>query len=130
VTTLPEFLLARIAEDHARAEMDGANAYAGFMYGLAGWKPEAPAWAYTAVQLREVDHAARVLAECESKRRIVELHRNRSYPQPVNPSDGPAYTEEELCCDVCGWAEYACDTLRLLAHPYAEHPDFRPEWRA
>jgi hypothetical protein len=29
-----------------------------------------------------------------------------------------------VCQDSCGW-----DTLRLLALPYADHPDFREEWR-
>jgi hypothetical protein len=24
---------------------------------------------------------------------------------------------------------YPCDTLKLLALPYADHPDYRDEWR-
>jgi hypothetical protein len=47
---------------------------------------------------------ARVLAECEAKRRIVEMH---------------AYQEEH----------FTPDELRALALPYADHPDYREEWR-
>lgn len=68
----------------------------------------------------------RVLAECEAKRRIVELHHS------VN--DGDCAT-----CIVPGWgypthggnqpALLPCITLRLLTLPYASHPDYREEWR-
>ena len=74
---------------------------------------------------------ARVLAECEAKRRIMEAH-------PMGPgADGSwNYTEVVGCltCVSCGVDGEAiidagpCPTLRALAAPYAEHPDFRPEW--
>ena len=87
--TLTEFLLARIAED----ERDADNAYQ---------------WGTT----RKVDgylsggyesRAARVLAECYAKRRIV--------------------TEARASDTALG-----DEVLRLLAFTYAEHPDYRAEF--
>lgn len=51
---------------------------------------------------------ARVLTECASKRQIVELHSTPEERRTGQP----------------------CTTLRLLALPYAEHPDYRVEWSA
>ena len=48
---------------------------------------------------------ARVLAECEAKRRIVGHFVNEWEPDPIN------------------------DVLRFLTLPYADHPDYRGEWR-
>lgn len=50
----------------------------------------------------------RVLAECEAKRRIVDRYSG---------------------CDDCGAGDDPCDALRFLALPYADHPDYRKEWR-
>jgi hypothetical protein len=50
--------------------------------------------------------------ECEAKRRIVELHR----------------AKDNGFCTHCNW-KWPCVTLRLLALPYADHPDYQPEWR-
>lgn len=62
---------------------------------------------------------ARVLAECEAKRRIVEEH--------------GAKGELHRYCQTCGGTDYPvdwpCDTLRLLALPYASHPDYDPAWQ-
>jgi hypothetical protein len=89
--TLTEFLLARIAEDERAANADWSN---------LGYDP------------------ARVLAECEAKRRILDLHRSG-----------------EVCDPCSGWLgtdpAADCPTLRLLALPYADHPDYRAaEWKA
>jgi hypothetical protein len=51
---------------------------------------------------------ARVLAEVEAKRRIVEHH---------SPDDNWSYGEP-------------CTTLHLLALPYSDHPDYHEDWRA
>ncbi|MGZ4524215.1 MAG: DUF6221 family protein, partial [Mycobacteriaceae bacterium] len=57
---------------------------------------------------------ARVLAECEAKRRIVERYRVCE----------PNYDEgNRLETRVLDW------TMRLLALPYADHPDYDPAWR-
>ncbi|BFP50005.1 hypothetical protein KCMC57_63730 (plasmid) [Kitasatospora sp. CMC57] len=72
---------------------------------------------------------ARVLAEVDAKRRIIDEHADdfgdcRVCADPATSSD-----------DVDGnrdWSRTAkpspCQTLRLLALPYAGHPDYRPEW--
>ncbi|MCT9092817.1 DUF6221 family protein [Streptomyces sp. ASQP_92] len=58
---------------------------------------------------------ARVLADIEAKRQILDLH-------VAEPGQHP---------DFCGHDkhELPCPTLRLLALPYADHPDYREEWR-
>jgi hypothetical protein len=57
---------------------------------------------------------ARVLADVEAKRRIV---REATYwsvdARPISPNA----------------RQFAGDTLRLLALPFAGHPDYREEWR-
>jgi hypothetical protein len=63
---------------------------------------------------------ARVLAECEAKRRIVDLHR----AVPVAPG------RRELTCVEDGALTWPCPTLRFLAAPYADHSDYCVEWRA
>jgi hypothetical protein len=71
---------------------------------------------------------ARVLAEVKAKRRLVEEHK------PARPHYLP---RRELGCVTCStaqaWDEKAneanCLTLRLLALPYADYPDYREEWR-
>jgi hypothetical protein len=65
---------------------------------------------------------ARVLAEVDAKRQMLELH--HSIELPTEMLDACAE------CEVTGvYPEYPCRTLRLLALPYAEHPDYREEWR-
>lgn len=117
---LTEFLLARIAEDAAVARaadqhgpiwQDGGpgaiedartvvasdGALRGSGRGVAEVErhalPHVLTWA-----------PARVLAECASKRRIVEL------------ADDP------------GW-DLPTEVLRLLAQPYADHHEYHEEWK-
>lgn len=62
---------------------------------------------------------ARVLAECEAKRRVVELHSGKApWCGWTQGGDG-----------VHGEGEDACDTLLTLAQPYADHEDFQEAWR-
>ncbi|MEU4967752.1 DUF6221 family protein [Streptomyces smyrnaeus] len=72
---------------------------------------------------------ARVLAEVEAKRRIVDVHHVVGGWQDEDLNDhGPGCEEcghSEEYSDRGGW----CETLRLLALPYAAHPDYREEWR-
>lgn len=64
----------------------------------------------------------RVLAEVDTKRRIVKVHfRRRSYDWD---EPGVIGFECAQCCD-----RFPCTTLRLLALPYADHPYYKPEWR-
>lgn len=108
--TLTEFLLARIAEDEAAALRlcPGRNAANGH-WRRGSLQDEA----VRAIDPLDADHVlrhdpARVLAECEAKRRIVEL--NATKP-------GRKTTFRRLL------------TLQTLALPYADHPDYRQEWK-
>jgi hypothetical protein len=114
---LAGFLLARIAEDEDAVRQITAAADADY---AARWSLPASATVdvgddsfYTGDR-RLAQHIARhdparVLADCDAKRRIVKLH---------------AVTTSGDCvaCD----QQY--DVLRLLASPYADHPDYRSEW--
>ena len=114
--TLTEFLLARIAEDEAAANVAHR---------------ESP---------------ARVLAECEAKRRIVEFHKSWPVlvqtPVTFEPVDGTdpghytfratqqiAWTTEQEYRERFGDEPPAGPVLRHLAAVYADHPDYREEWR-
>ena len=96
VSDVTQFLLARIAEDYADA--------------MSGWRWKAlPAGEYERLQ-------ARVLRECEAKRRIVsqwDLTFSEESGEPLG-GQGP---------------ETQWDTLRVLASVYAHHPDYREEWK-
>jgi hypothetical protein len=121
MTSLAKFLLARIAEDEIgprkwlERQRERTNAL------MAAGEP-------VPLNYRPADDIAvdtwvlvprRVLAECEAKRRIVEMHwdTDPSCARCANPDD--EMTNEP----------WPCQTLRLLALPYADHPDFQPEWR-
>lgn len=129
--TLAGFLLARIAEDEAAAravppldhnfDMGGNRQDERFVFGrtlpssadgMGNWsKHRGPE---TEAHFSRHD-PARVLAECEAKRRIVEHCTWHSTVDGIDYRDfyGPEYET----------------TVRLLALPYADHPDYRDEWR-
>jgi len=68
---------------------------------------------------------ARVLAEVEAKRRILDLHHG---DWPYDPEDGPgdySWTEQ---CQGC-YKPAPCPTVCLLALPYADRPGYQEEWR-
>lgn len=89
--TLTEFLLARIAEDEAAAERVLLDYGGGDLESLE----------------------ARVLAECEAKRRIVDR-----------------YSDDAIWPDYQGGYESATeDAVRDLAAVYADHPDYDDAWR-
>ena len=130
--TVVEFLLARIAEDEAMYR-DVAGCYVGEAWAPFGWG-------------HEIDlNAERGLAECEAKRRIIEWH--QAWPILVDaPAGFDAYAEglqsatlrmtrhiawmtEQEYRDRFGSEPPTGPVLRLLALPYAGHPDYRQEWR-
>jgi len=73
-----------------------------------------------------------VLADVAAKRRLLAGH---GPGRVVDESDGrwasdpdswdPPWTK----CTGHEWAAYPCELLRLLALPYAGHPDYRKEWK-
>ena len=100
LVTLTDFILARIAEDEAWARIEGAAYLRAHDPSALVDEPKTPAL------------FPRVLAECEAKRRIVE--EALSAP-PTSQFDGVR--------------ESGAWTLRALAAIYADHPDYRGEWR-
>jgi len=101
--TLTEFLLARVEEDAAEARADLATAGEA---GTPGWSP------------------ARVLAECDAKRRIVEL------AYEATGLDMTVDLDRHVTARADSGVEFVGERiLRALALPYVEHPDFVPAWR-
>lgn len=116
---LAEFLLARIGEDEAVARVATGGPWFAVASGVEG--------AGTVLHDSHILHndanhitrhdPARVLAECEAKRRIMSLF-------------APTLADE-LSAAAGDWNEVAWrgeQVLRYLALPYADHPDYRGEW--
>lgn len=103
VLSLSEFLLARINDDEAEARRaaDGPFSITSTPYGETFGIVTAGGGDYLEEQWFAVD-PARVLAECDSKRQIVEGISGLPFENAL---------------------------LRRLALPYADHPDYRGEWK-
>ena len=127
MTTLTEFLLSRIPEDARWADeihREGCDHL-----------PPQPTFPC------DCEWPARLLAECEAKRRIVELHDHGDQAcwEMHRGVYGPGWPEGSYAVEGQAWAHPSlecvperndpCDTIRLLALPYADHPDYREEWR-
>ncbi|WP_326565092.1 DUF6221 family protein [Amycolatopsis rhabdoformis] len=68
---------------------------------------------------------ARVLAEVAAKRLIIELHQ----PDHKQRDCGTCMSRKIGYQEDWIEEEWPCKTLCLLALPYADHPDYREEWR-
>ena len=120
---LDEFLLARIAEDK-RIATDAAG-----ISGRERWTAEdAPGGTRGGAGEHVARHdPARILAECSAKRRIVLACRD------VRPDLSFLGARPRGLADFflspSDQHELAALTLALLALPYADHHDYRQEWR-
>ena len=132
--TLTEFLLQRIGEDEAAAragissQADPENGW-GLIEtrGFAGLtlSPHV-GHIHERVQGEHIIrwHPARVLAECEAKRRIVEA------ADEATGLDMQVDSEFRVGFRDTSTEPYLGDViLRALALPYADHPDYRGEWK-
>lgn len=122
--TLVEFLEARIAEDEDAAKAVNRSLWTSR---VALLQPDL--YGHIVRQ-----HPARVLAECEAKRRIVLLHEDEHACESSDAEGvnfwSTASGSERLRVDEGPWIRFeSCQTLRLLALPYAGHPDYREEFR-
>jgi predicted NAD-dependent protein-ADP-ribosyltransferase YbiA (DUF1768 family) len=75
---------------------------------------------------------ARVLRDIEARRALLALH--EPHQQPGRYSDVNDRATWMTCCSMCQVdmvqeGDWPCETLRLLALSYADHPDYRQEWR-
>lgn len=119
MTDLVAFLRARLDDDEQAASF--------FHWATADQSDVQPTWD---IEHHPVDVAlmlspARVLAEVDAKRRILDEHpiyRN-SANDPVCGTCG----QDDQTGDLIG--DWPCPTVQLLAMPYADHPDYREEWR-
>jgi hypothetical protein len=121
---LPDFLLARIAEDEAVAQAATVGPWEVRPYWFTS---NGRSWATVPdIVDEEIDaedgvhiarwDPARVLAECKAKRRIVTRYVRARALVGKHPH---AATADAALLHV----------LTELALPYADHPDYRPEWR-
>jgi hypothetical protein len=122
---LDQFLLARIAEDK-RIATDAAGAD-----GREDWTPAdvpgdgGPAGA--AAELVARYDPARVLAECAAKRKLVMACRD-ARPELAFLGTRPSGMAD-FPLSPSGPHQLAAFALAVLAMPYADHPDYRAEWR-
>jgi hypothetical protein len=101
--TLTEFLLARITEDEQQARDFGARDVV-LCEKPGPWSSEM--WETIADPAGSAYPTARVLTECEVKRWMVEM---------FGVTDYARYNDPEI--------------MRRLALIYADHEDYRDEWR-
>ena len=128
--TLTAFLLARIADDEKRASYAATQPDFDWRRDAGGW------WTGHWFHYRR-QTPARVLAECDAKRRIVELHEQKEWTAVSICSREHVHELPPILvggCAVCDQGNgrdgfVACGTLRLLALPYAGHPDYQEDWR-
>lgn len=113
--TITEFLLARIAEDENVARHPSP------MFPMVGAAHHS--WELGVNTDRDYQDStividpARVLAECEAKRLIVDLHT-------------PVDDEADGWCNRCDGDGWPCGTMAALASVYSDHPDYDEAWRA
>ena len=120
--TLTEFLLARIGEDEETAE-----------WAAEGTGDHEPGCCTYCDAARTIPNPARVLAECEAKRLIVAEHQTSTeWDDGINAC---TTCQWDIDCDAPkhdhqrGSGRFPCPTLRFLALPYADHPDYDEAWR-
>lgn len=104
VNEIAEFLLARIGEDESIARAVRGS-------GVHDERPAVKEWLALA-------NPERMMVWSDARRRIVALH------QALPSLDRPGSDE----CVECEHPE-PCPTMRLMALPFADHPDYREEWR-
>lgn len=111
------------------------------------WWPlvtEAASYVGDTIDREVADHIARhdparVLREVEAKQRLLDLHAIVHRNIGWRDDDGEVETGEIPVCGSCVpkhthylsreiVPEGPCQTLHLLALPYADHPDYQQEW--
>lgn len=138
--TLTDFLLARIAEDEARVDTipdwyctDSAR---GEGWGSRGDCPLCDGYMFDGTEtatkdamwehMEDVHRRTRMLAECDAKQAIVHLR--QALDVEVRSKARPGVKDDEV--DGLRMARFGVElAMKCLALPYADHPDYREEWR-
>ena len=131
--TLTDFLLARIAEDEAAAhrfDADLAREFGTPAESLLSSELTLAGSGYMDYPVLTVD-STRVLAECEAKRRIVEKLERRWDEADAAAEDPNLSVRERGSMNrmYSSQATGLASAVRALAEVYADHPDYREEWR-
>ena len=131
--TLTEFLTARLDEDEAEALYVTGD----YAHHATEWKCWSTGVLDTGAPWPDGSHAlgdgplvyhiirwdpARVLAEVAAKRAILERVDDQEQPLSDGHWESTGYDEYWV-------ADREPELLRLLAQPYASHPDFDPAWK-
>ncbi|MET9728696.1 DUF6221 family protein [Streptomyces zaomyceticus] len=137
------FLRARLDEDDQTARAAGAELGPDWLYDAErGWvraAREGDGIATGHQEFLDSEHGhhiarhdpARVLAEVDAKRQMVALHG----PVILRAGGGAAHFDTTRVCRSCEPPKqfpetaWPCPTLRLVALPYADHPDYQDAWR-
>lgn len=105
MSDLADFLLARIAEEEQACQAQ--------LYGRAG----------AAEQLMS---PGRLLLHCAARRNLIALHEiHVAVAGRKTMIDG----ESGSCRNARTERDFICPTLRVLALPYFDHPDYQPRWQ-
>jgi len=62
------------------------------------------------------------IARCEAELELLDLHKPGEYGECVTCHVGAQ------SCGCCGWGDFPCDTVKLLARGYQHRPGFKPSW--
>lgn len=116
--TLVEFLNARLDEDEtvARRAEESPGAYRGHAAGTA------PLWTVSAASAFGHELGPRGSVEATPGRMLLEVEAKRRIVVKCVDIFSVKWWEYEDAPDL------ACETLELLAMPYADHDDYREEW--
>lgn len=114
MTTITEFILARVAEDEATARYATTRGPIN--------ERDTEGWWFGHYQHYTRHSPERVLAECEAKRRIAALVWTQEFV--VDGEWGSGRTIEEM-----KRAGILPPALCAMAAIWADHPDYREEWR-
>jgi hypothetical protein len=119
--TLADFLLARVAEDEAAIEGTAANEFVrtGESFSARFMSYESDHTYQDSAYVDRFD-PARMLAECEAKRRIIRQYERARFAVAVTEAQEPFLRGVATGLDAA---------MIVLAQPYVDHPDYNPEWR-
>jgi hypothetical protein len=151
VTDIVEFLTARLNEDKTAIKAMGAEGAGRWWVGQRFDGSLDPEGSTVFVDVRRSDglgyihlgapgmltgptamhiarhDPARVLAEVAAKRAILTLHSPENLEYVNTDGDDRTGTICATCDSLVG--NWPCDTLKLLAAVYADHPDYKSAWR-
>jgi hypothetical protein len=134
VSDLAAFLLARIEREEQFARFVGDDKPQWHLYDGDAVTSDDGTTLVAECQMRsDAEHIvrwdpARVLAECDAKRRILAEHEpgidlGEAYCITCTP------TSDSTGAPMVYGNEWPCRTMRALTLPYADHPDYDEAWR-